>query len=236
MADQVDGEFARLVPSNQVARRLFSRCFVYSEEQDPFHLQFMIPLASEAQAGEEPLEDSTEYDSYHSSRDDDETLRSGYFSISFESSHQPHAPPLGWKCGRGAQKLPNRGVDLLLSRPKDISSKSLAGHHFTLRLSTDVGLLMLECARTKQPQLETHIGGTWEPLPPGDERLIYQPSTIMRAGNCEFEIRYTQVSDRKAFLSRRNLYITETLKPPMPTNMSRSSQGTPPQRMDVTCT
>ncbi|KAI9677073.1 MAG: hypothetical protein M1817_006912 [Caeruleum heppii] len=209
------GDFARVLPSNQVARRLFSQCYISCLKDDPFHLNFMIPLAEQSAATEEPVESSTEYDSYHSTGADvGNALQWGYFVLSLEDSRLPEIPPLGWRFGRGASKLPNRGVDMLLAKPGDIWGKSLASNHFSLRLSNQSGLLMLSCGNAKKLELETHINGNWEPLAPGQEQLIFQHSTMLRAGRCEFELQYTIDKDgRKAFLEQRSLFIDHWLKP-----------------------
>ena len=217
MSNQLAREFARLLPVNQRARCLFSRCLVYSEERDPYHMSFIIPSPNSPSAAalEEPVESSTEYDTHHSNGEDGELLRLGYYVLSFDDSRQPKFPRVGWKCGRGASKLPDRGVDILLARPGDIRSKSLASVHFKIRVSPDAGLLMLRCSEAKEPQLETNIGGRWELLEPGHERLIYQRSTTVRAGSCDFEIQYViRNGGREAFLADRDLYIKNQLDPP----------------------
>ena len=206
-------DFARVLPVNQLARRLFSRCFAFCRKDDPFHLSFMVPLPDEPPTiPDEPVESSTEYESYHSA-DADESLQWGFFALSLEVGRLPEFPHLGWRFGRGARKQPYRGVDILLAKPGDISSKSLASKHFSLRVSKQSGLLMLQCGDAKNIVLDSHVNGAWEPLATGQERLMFQHCTMIRAGRCEFELQYTIDDDREAFLARRNLFIRSMLGP-----------------------
>ena len=215
MATQYSGDFARVLPFNRLARRLFASCFVYARNEDPFHLNFMVPLPDEQVfADDEPIESSTDYES-HFSEDVDESLQWGCFVLSFDESRQPEFPPLGWRFGRGSTKLRNRGVDILLAKPRDIASKSLASCHFRLRISEHSGLLMLSCGAKGNVLLEANIGGKWMSLEPKQEILVYQSSTLLRVGLCELEIQYTiGETDREAFLAMRNSFIKKWLVPP----------------------
>lgn len=176
----------------------------------------MVPLPhGQPVANDEPFESSTDYDSHYSDDIDiDETLQWGSFILSFEESHWPEFPHLGWRFGRGSAKFPNRGVDILLAKPRDIASKSLASYHFRLRISEHSGLLMLSSGATKRPPLETNIGGNWESLEPEQETLVYQSSTMLRVGRCQFELQYTiGETYREAFLAQRNTFISRKLNP-----------------------
>lgn len=214
MATKYTGDFARVLPVNQLAKRLFSRCYLYARDKDPFHLNFMVPLPEgQPVASDEPFESSTDYDSHYSD-DIDESLQWGSFILSFEESRWPEFPHLGWRFGRGSAKLPNRGVDMLLAKPRDIASKSLASNHFRLRISEHSGLLMLSPGATKRPSLETNIGGTWGSLGPEQEILVYQSSTMLKVGQCQLELQYTiGETNREAFLALRNTFIDTKLGP-----------------------
>lgn len=50
---------------------------------------------------------------------------------------------------------------------------------------------MLSSGATKRPPLETNIGGNWESLEPEQETLVYQSSTMLQVGRCQFELQYT---------------------------------------------
>lgn len=66
MAETFNGDFARLVPRNQVAQRLFSTTYIYVEENKTFHMRFLqrnIISSEMLIASEEPVESSTDYDS-----------------------------------------------------------------------------------------------------------------------------------------------------------------------------
>ncbi len=66
MSDTFNGDFARLVPRNQIAHRLFSATCIYVEENKTFHLRFLkrnnVSNGMLA-ASDEPVESSTDYDS-----------------------------------------------------------------------------------------------------------------------------------------------------------------------------
>ncbi len=108
MATEYSGDFARVLPVNQLAKRLFSRCYMYAQDADPFHLNFMVPLPhGQPVANDEPFESSTDYDSHYSDDVDiDETLQWGSFILSFEESRWPEFPHLGWRFGHGSAKFP----------------------------------------------------------------------------------------------------------------------------------
>ncbi|KAI9656460.1 MAG: hypothetical protein M1821_004666 [Bathelium mastoideum] len=186
----------------------------------------MVPLPDEqSPIDDEPFESSTDYDS-HFSGGSDERLQWGYFALSLEESRGPEFPQLGWRFGRGSARLPNRGVDMLLARPRESASRSLASQHFRLRISEHSGLLMLCCGAPKRPPLETNVGGKWELLEPGQETLVYQKSTLLRVGRCELELQYTISKDNQAvFLARRNAFIDRNLHPP--SNVYESSTYIP---------
>ena len=63
MADTFNGDFARLIPRNQIAQRLFSATCVYVEENKTFHLRF-LKLNNDgnelSSAPHEPVESSTD--------------------------------------------------------------------------------------------------------------------------------------------------------------------------------
>ena len=202
------GDFARLRPSNQLAKHLFSRCYLYVKEEDPFHLQFMITLPNQPPAStEDPVESSTDYDSCDPSGYE-EHLKDGCFVLSLEKDRTPEFPLLGWRCGRGSRKLPYRGVDFLLAKPGDINSKSLASVHFMLKISPQLGLLMLQCGPNKDVALEVNMNGSWRLLGPEEERLMYQLFTALRIGRCEFELQYTiDPCNRDDFIARRNRFL-----------------------------
>lgn len=215
------GDFAALVPVNTLAKQLFSRCYTYVEKEDSFHFSFMVALPTEhAPASDEPVESDTSYDSYHTS-DDPDLLMAGAYVLSFEEDRGPEMPRLGWRSGRGSRKFPSRNVDLLLARPRDNSSKSLASLHFRLRVSEYSGLLMLcstqgyhDTQKQKDLELEISVDGHWECLPPREERLLFRRSSVIRVGRCKYEVQYTiPIHHRETFLEMRNTFIGKRLEP-----------------------
>lgn len=213
-----NGDFARLVPRSHLAQLLFSETFVYVEKKDTFHLRFIDRTGRESDPPDtEPLEDSTEYDTYPDTDAEDPRLRSiqhsGHFVLSFNKSRAPSLPNVGWRVGKGTSKSPaNRGVDLLLARPRDVLSKPLASMHMLFRFNLKSGFLMLKAASQKSP-VEFKIGGAWEKLEYNKEQLMYQPATMLRVGNCEYELEYTVGTEhREAFFKERAIFL-ENISP-----------------------
>ena len=212
-----NGDFAKLTPRNHVAQLLFSRTYVHVEKNDTFHLRFMNRTESEKLCSpEEFLESSTDYDTHPDTDAEDSNLRSvrnlGHFILSFDKGRLPELPHIGWRVGRGSSKWPsNRGVDLLLAKPGDTQSKSLASTHMVFRFNCKSGFLMLQGGKSKVPVKYYHQSGVWETLEFEDEQLMYQVSTMLQAGACEYELQYTvEERHREAYLRERNDFLEST--------------------------
>ena len=133
---------------------------------------------------------------------------SGYFVLSFDQEREPEFPHLGWRVGRGAGKSPlNRGVDLLLSRPGDCLSRSLAGVHMIFQFHTSSGLLMLKGGSHKAP-VELRLGSDWVKLEYDEKHLIYERSIRIRAGMCEYELEHTvEEKYRALYFDERDKFL-----------------------------
>lgn len=197
---------------------LFSKTYVSAVTNDTFHLRFMDCSQSQtSRASDEPVEESTEYDTCLDT--DSEYSRSksvphlGHFVISFNKNRAPEIAHLGWRVGRGTSKsLANRDVDLLLAKPGDILSKSLASIHMLIRFNLRSGLLMLKGGSAKVP-VEFKMAGVWEKLGYEEEHLMHQPATLLRAGICEYELEYTiEEKHRDAYFNQRDTFL-ETISP-----------------------
>ena len=215
MADNFNGDFARLVPRNHVAQLLFSETYVYAEKNDTFHFRFMNRTEREPlPVSEEPVESSTDYDSYHESDGGSTQPRGignlGHFVFSFNLERSPELPRIGWRVGRGKSKSPsNRDVDMLLAKPGDNLSKTLASMHMLFQFNPLSRLFMLKGGSPKVP-VEYSIGGIWRKLERGEQQLMYQSSTLLRAGLCEYELEYTiEEKHKEAYLKWRNIFVDE---------------------------
>ena len=213
MADIFNGDFARLVPRNHIAQLLFSETYVYAEKSDTFHFQFMNRTGrGSLPVSEEPVESSTDYDSYHESDIDSSgptgIQNLGHFVFSFNAERSPELPHIGWRVGRGQSKSPsNRNVDILLARPGDYLSKTLASMHMVFRFNLLSGLFMLKGGSPKVP-VEYSTGGTWGKLEFKEQQLMYQSSTPLRVGLCEYELEYTmEEKHREAYFKRRDIFL-----------------------------
>jgi len=216
MSDTFNGDFARLVPRNQIAHRLFSATCIYVEENKTFHLRFLKRnnvSSGMLAASDEPVESSTDYDSQLGSETEGFQMEdSGYFVLSFDQEREPEFPHLGWRVGRGAGKSPaNRGVDLLLSKPGDNLSRSLASIHMIFHFNQRSGLLMLKGGSHKAP-VEYRFGDKWVKLEYDEEHLIYEPSIRIRAGMCEYELEHTiEEKYRTLYFEKRDRFLKAQL-------------------------
>ena len=218
MAGAFNGDFAILTPRNHLAQLLFSETYVSIEKNDTFHFRFMKRTGSGWRpVSDEPVESSTDYDT-HVDTDTEESIdkgiqHTGHFVLSFNGERSPELPHLGWRVGRGTSKLPpNRNVDFLLAKPGDNRGKSLANIHMVFRFNRMSGFLMLKGGSEKVP-VEYNINGVWGKLEHEEEHLIYQCSTTIRAGACEYELEYTiKEKHRGAYFKQRNAFL-ETVAP-----------------------
>lgn len=217
--NEFTGDFARLIPNNHAAQTLFSKTYMYVKENDTFHLLFMDGTDNERfHDSTEPVESSTDYDTHHDT--DTESSRAssvshlGYFILSFDEQRLPEIPQLGWRVGRGASKWqPNRGVDLLLAIPRDNLGKSLASIHMVFRFNAKSGFLMLRGGSAKVP-VEYSKNGVWKSLEFEKEQLMHQSSTILRAGRCEYELKYTvEEKYRDAYFQKRIGFLEALFSP-----------------------
>lgn len=213
------GDFARLIPRNRTAQILFSKTYIYVKENSTFHIQFMNCADNERFHDLiEPVESSTDYDSHHDTDTEGSGANSvshlGYFILSFDAQRLPEMPHLGWRVGRGASKWQStRGVDLLLAMPRDSLGKSLASTHMVFRFNRQSGFLMLRGGSPKVP-VEYNKDGVWETLGYKNEQLMYQSSTILRAGICEYELEYTvEERHRDEYFQQRAKFLKATSEP-----------------------
>lgn len=224
MASAVSGDFARLTPSNHVAQRLFSTTFIHVGKNDEFHLRFMdLADRQTLTVSNEPVESSTDYDTHPDSDTEDPGASKiqylGYFILSFDEEREPEVPHLGWRVGKGSSKFTNREVDFLLARPGDFMSKSLAAVHMIFRFNPESGFLMVRGGSAKV-SLGYKTGDTWKELKLNEEQLLHQSTTVLRAGACEYELKFTIEEKHKvAYFNQRDRFLE-----------SVSSGGTLPRR------
>lgn len=208
-----NGAFAKLVPYNSISQALYSNTYFYVKEKDTFHLQFMNCTDEERiHSSTDPVESSTEYETDHEAdpkgSGPDGVTQLGHFVLSFDRQRLPEMPHLGWRVGRGASKISaNRGVDFMLAPPRDKLGKSLASIHFIFRFNRQSGFLMLKGGSPKVP-VEYSKNGVWEKLEFDKEQLMYQSSTILRAGLCQYQLKYTvEEKHRVAYFEQRAVFL-----------------------------
>ena len=211
MTTGFDGIFAKLVPRNYAAQVSFSEAYNYVDENNTVHLNFMQREDKKPiRASSEPVEDSTEYETYPDTdtatadpRIDKTISNLGHFVLSLDRIRAPAMPLLGWRAGRGSSKQTDRGVDLLLARPSAISSKSLASVHMLFRFNGRSGFLMLMGGSNKVPVEVKGSNCQWTELNVGEQMLLYQSTTVLRAGLCEYELEYiVEGKHREAYFAQ----------------------------------
>lgn len=204
MTHMFNGDFARLIPRNQIARKLFSAARVYVDEHHTFHMRFFrsdieaMPL--------EPVESSTEYDSL----EEVEQLRTDCFVLSFNEEREPEFPKLGWRVGKGTKKIEKtHGVDFPLSPPSNPLSGSLARMHLVLRFNPRSGLLMLRGGSAKA-QVECRTGNEWVSLNDGEEFLIFETLVRIKAGTCEYDLEHiVSAEERELYFCARDRLLVK---------------------------
>ena len=73
------------------------------------------------------------------------------------------------------------------------------------------GLLMLKGGSQKVP-VEYRLSGKWVKLDYDEEHLVYEPSTTIRAGMCEYELEHTvEEKYRMSYFEKRDKFLTAQL-------------------------
>ena len=208
MADEFNGDFARLVPKNHFARQLFNATYVYVTEKNTFHLQFLdrdCEGAGDTLTPDECFESSTDYDD-----DVDDASRGApnpdHFLLSFDPKRKPEMPHLGWRAGKGTSKsLSNLGVDLLLAKPGQ--GKGLASVHLIFAFHLTSGFLMLQGGSSRLP-VEYKVHNEWERLHLNERYVLYRPSTRIRCGKYEYDLEFVvKKKHQEAYCLARNNFL-----------------------------
>lgn len=201
MARSFQGDFARLIPRNQVAHTLYSAARIYVDKHQTFHLRFLESVAEPMPI--EPVESSTEYDTMT----EDEQSQTDCYVLSFAQEREPEFPHLGWRVGLGSRKPPNRGVDFLLSAPGHPLGRSLAAIHLIFAFNKRSGLLMLRGGSSKVPT-RYRLGDKWIELSDGEEFLLFESLIRIRAGACEYDLEHIVDDDqRELYFNARDRFL-----------------------------
>jgi len=206
MAVGFNGDFAKFIPFNLNAQNLFSSSSIYAQENDTFHRRLMKTGSEPLLASDEAVESSTDYDTQADTDSEGLGVRSdpnlGLYVLSFNDERAPQFLRL-FRTGRGKGGVLYRGVDILLARPGDIRGKFLASVHLVFRFNQESGFHMLR-GSPKVP-VEINTNGTWKALKFEEEHLIYQSTTMIRAGTCEYALKYTiEETHREAYFDQRD--------------------------------
>ncbi|CAF9918132.1 MAG: hypothetical protein GOMPHAMPRED_001431 [Gomphillus americanus] len=204
-------QILHIIPSNQTAKRLFTKCYEHVKSSgDDYHANFMVKLPiAESVLDAEPVESETDYESI-SGTDLEEQLFEGYYNICVSEESTPQMLRVGWKVGKGHSSSDNkhRMVDILLAKPGDVRSKTLSS--VVCRLYLDqLGILVAHRPKNSKGDIEIKLDDSWEVFAAGEGRPLYKKSSWLRAGHCDYEFRYAiEPSQRKEFLSKRDLILS----------------------------
>lgn len=185
--------FAKLVPVNGPAQKLFSRSVEYMRQQDDtFHLQFIDEDVIDVDADEIAIHDKgddsgTEYNSSSSSELDPNR---GHYLLSLHAEKLPGRPARGWRVGKGSSHASDHNVDFLMAPPKDSKRKYLAIIHMFFRFNLRSGMLMLVAASPERPVL-LYTDGEWIALRYPAKRVLHLRSNKIRLGQYEYDLIYT---------------------------------------------
>ncbi|MCJ1474815.1 hypothetical protein MMC13_003475 [Lambiella insularis] len=190
------------------------------EENNTFHLRFMERGESKPPStSDEPVESSTDYDTHPDTDTENPRVQMiphlGHFVLSFNEAKSPEMPHIGWRVGRGSKNLKARNVDLLLAKPGDNLSKTLASIHMIFRFNQSSGFLMLRGGSRKAP-VEFMVDGEYQALKYDEEQLMYQRVTMVRAGACEYKLHYTiEEKDREIYFRQRDTFLSKASLAPV---------------------
>ena len=109
---------ARIYPNNAAAEQALDRV-VYSEEVSDYHHGFLDAgnTSGEPDSPAESEVSDQENDAWIAPLERDAQLWAGHFLLSF-SDLAGVGQALSWRAGKGAHKLKNRGVELLVVPPR----------------------------------------------------------------------------------------------------------------------
>ena len=195
----------QIIPDNSNAKKLFMRCYEHvNHYKDDFHAKFMVKLPIADDTNDEPVESDTDYES--TVEGDSEEQYEGFYNISAAEELGPKSVQLGWRIGKGhhGRDSEHRMVDILLAKPADQHSKTLPSIVCRLILDEQLGILVVWRPDRSRGDIMIKLDDSWEVFAHGEKRPLYKKSSWLRAGNCDYEFRYTvQPSQREQFLAQR---------------------------------
>lgn len=203
-------DFAKLVPVNGPAQKLFSRSVEYMRQQDDtFHLQFIDEDVIDVDANEIAIHDKGDDSGteYHSSSSSELDPNRGHYLLSLRAEKLPGQPAQGWRVGKGSSHASDHNVDFLMAPPKDSKRKHLAIIHMFFQFNLRSGILMLVAASPERPVL-LYTDGEWIALRYPAKRVLHLRSNKIRLGQYEYDLIYTvSLTGTHEFFAGRNAYM-----------------------------
>lgn len=147
MTVEFSDDFVKFISFNHDAQKLFSRYFIYAQENDTFHRRLINDTGSEPSlTSDEVVESFSDYDTHADIDSEDLEFKSDlnldYYVLSFNEERVSQFLSL-FRDDREKSELSNRDVDLLLTKSSDIRDKFLVSVHLTFRFNLKSGFLML---------------------------------------------------------------------------------------------
>lgn len=194
MSDQTDPShnitIARLFPVGRDAEATFSQVAGFSHLTE-HHKQFLRATAYNGSPDGSPS-GSCESDRPPRPRPDGlpEKLWTGHYLL---STNRPGdlKPSTGWRVGRGAAKLKNRGVDLLVVCPGE-HAYDVAVVHALIHFHPESGVLMLRGVSDTRP-VKYYLDET-VCLYNKDKHVLFQKENRFSLGNLDFSLVYEDLN------------------------------------------
>ena len=185
--------FAELIPANRDAERCLDQLVSVSNLTE-YHRGFIQVNRASTRVIQTSHGSGSEVTGDESSKSSFSAADTwvGCYSFSWQQLEHKHGAR-GWRLGRGASKLPDRGVDLLLISPGK-KSRDVATVHALIQLHPKSGCLMLTGVVDNRP-VECESNGEIRSLGKNEKQVLDQKVTRFRLGRLEYKFEYKILSE-----------------------------------------
>jgi len=189
-----DTIIARLLPVGRDAEGMFSR-IVDSVHLTEHHKQFIHAVPLDQSPAGSPLTSDYESDRPPLPRRDasPNKLWNGHYLLSTARPGDVK-PSIGWRVGRGAARLKDRGVDLLVVCP-DEHFHEVATVHALIQVHPESGVLMLRGVSDTRP-VKYYLDKTIL-LYNKDKHVLFQRENRFSLGKLDFNLIYEDLNDEQ---------------------------------------
>lgn len=214
-------EFAKLVPINFSARKLFSRAAkCVRDHPDGFHLGFYQVEQITSELSHTTIDSDTDgtgtdIEGSMSSPSAQTNEDKGHFVLSLGQDVDVRLLR-GWRAGKGTKTKQCIDVDLLLASPRDPKRSSLARVGFSFRFNPQSGMLMLVAEDMRRP-VSYFVKGKWVELRHPAELVLFKQEDIIRVDDHEYILIFTLPSEiKEEYFKARERWCVDILGYAMP--------------------